>query len=46
MMEFIFELLFQIISGKVWIFLLAVTLIVGGIYVWRIGGLEPRTHTK
>ncbi len=40
MMEFIFELLFQIIPGKVWIFLLAVVLIVGGIYVWRIGGQE------
>jgi hypothetical protein len=39
-MDFIIELLFEIIPGKVWIFALAVLLIVGGVYVWRIGGEE------
>lgn len=39
-MSFIFELLFQIIPGKFWIFVLAVLLVIGGIYVWREGGRE------
>jgi hypothetical protein len=39
-MDFIFELLFQIIPGKFWVFVLAVLLIAGGVYVWRVGGRE------
>lgn len=39
-MGFIFELLFQIIPGKFWVFLLCVLLIIGGVYVWRVGGKE------
>lgn len=39
-MNFIFELLFQIIPGTFWIFVLAVLLVLGGVYVWRVGGQE------
>jgi hypothetical protein len=39
-MDFLFELLFQIIPGKFWIFVLAVLLVIGGVYVWRDGSVE------